>query len=112
LPTPPAMTGELLSSLDSLSFNGSMFWNSLWRGISAQEWAQLGHLLCRPWFGRVWIIQEVFALRDALIFNGSKSMPFWTLADAAQRIVTMNFDYFPTDVKEIAENLKNILFLS
>ena len=47
------------------------------------EFESLGHLLSRPWFNRVWVLQEVAVARKALVQSGPATMPWETFATAA-----------------------------
>ena len=47
-------------------------------------WAALGHLLTRPYFERVWVVQEAVYARDALVVCGSKSLPWSTFLGLIQ----------------------------
>lgn len=42
--------------------------------IPSSSWSPIHHLLERPWFQRVWIIQEVINARSAQLFKGSTSI--------------------------------------
>ena len=49
------------------------------RGIPKEvdpSWKYLGELLDRPWFTRVWILQEVALARSATIICGKKQLPW------------------------------------
>ena len=35
-----------------------------------KKWRAIGEILCRPWFRRMWVIQEVLAARKALMLCG------------------------------------------
>jgi hypothetical protein len=39
-----------------------------------QSWRAIGDILCRPWFRRVWIIQEVLSARRAIVVCGGDTM--------------------------------------
>lgn len=55
--------------------------------IPRSSWLHLASLLNRPWFQRIWVIQEVFMVRWEQLFNGSKSIAWSTLAEVAENIV-------------------------
>lgn len=45
--------------------------------VSDEQWASLSRLLHRPWFERVWIIQEIsLANPDAVVMLGNSSIPY------------------------------------
>jgi hypothetical protein len=52
-------------------------------------WGALIDVLCRPWFLRVWIIQEVILARDIRIFCGDWELRWGLLANISQK-----FDLF------------------
>jgi hypothetical protein len=82
----------------------------MWNKIPDKDWAQLGILLRRPWFERVWVIQEVLSAREALVFNGLKSISFSTLVTAAFQLA-LGHNRFPCDREKIAENIQSLVFL-
>ncbi|KAE9380908.1 hypothetical protein N431DRAFT_459822 [Stipitochalara longipes BDJ] len=50
-------------------------------GYPSKQWLALVHLLERPWFQRVWIIQEVVASRRVTILCGDKMIEWGTFAE-------------------------------
>ena len=97
--------------------------------IPQSSWLQIANLLQRPWFQRVWVIQEVLAAQSAQIFNGSSSMAWCSFAEVAKKIVMSNlvrlFDAFSlapsalknivlmrTDVAESSESFFRLLCLT
>jgi hypothetical protein len=46
------------------------------------EWAAFAGLLRRPWFSRRWIVQELTRAAQAMIYCGSKRVPWKDFADA------------------------------
>jgi hypothetical protein len=49
--------------------------------LSDIEYDQLINLLCREWFRRTWVIQEVASARSAIIVYGEESMRWEAFAD-------------------------------
>lgn len=47
---------------------------------STSDWQALDSIFWRPWFRRVWIIQEMAAARSAVVICGEDSLPWDTLA--------------------------------
>ncbi|CAH0031192.1 unnamed protein product [Clonostachys rhizophaga] len=43
---------------------------------NAPEWETLDALLWRPWFVRIWIVQEITLARDAVVFCGNETIPW------------------------------------
>ena len=39
-------------------------------------WTALGHLLTRPYFERVWVVQEVVYAQDAVVVCGGETLPW------------------------------------
>ncbi|KAK1829418.1 heterokaryon incompatibility protein-domain-containing protein [Podospora conica] len=62
----------------------------------------LQSLLGRPWFGRLWTLQEVVLSRDAVLRFGGHSIPWASLNDIDKTITTCNaalgFTQYPGDV--------------
>jgi hypothetical protein len=110
LPTPPLMGPDQISQTNSVSYNLSIALTLMWNKIPDKDWAQLGILLRRPWFERVWVIQEVLSAREALVFNGLKSISFSTLVTAASQLAR-GHNRFPCDGENIAENIQSLVFL-
>ena len=52
-----------------------------------QVWAQLSRLFHRPWFERLWIIQELAVSRTAVVLWGRIQTPWQTLERAAKFIL-------------------------
>lgn len=51
----------------------------------AAEWNALVSFLCRPWFLRIWVIQEVVYARDIRFFCGNWESRWGVLVDMAER---------------------------
>ncbi|PSN66988.1 HET-domain-containing protein [Corynespora cassiicola Philippines] len=61
-------------------------------GLPDAEWGNLRSFLNSPWFGRVWIIQEVAASKDATLMIGKTASIQWThLAIAAIWLLSQNY---------------------
>ena len=64
---------------------GSLSMTGLWEIINNQQSNALEHLLKRPWFMRVWVIQEVACAHQVTIVSGNELMawaPFLRIWDA------------------------------
>ncbi|KAI1615312.1 heterokaryon incompatibility protein-domain-containing protein [Exophiala viscosa] len=55
---------------------------------------QLGQLLTRPWFQRVWIIQEVAKAKEVKMLHGNRSISFRTFFMAIQILVDSGLGVF------------------
>ena len=55
--------------------------------MDSTEWESLDAFFWRPWFTRVWIIQELAVSTDALVMCGDRSFTWVDLAHAAQFIL-------------------------
>jgi Heterokaryon incompatibility protein (HET) len=60
---------DTVFSLSLLAKIGLPGWDSL-------IWMALGHLLTRPYFERVWVVQEVVYAQEAVVVCGGKSLPW------------------------------------
>ena len=49
------------------------------------SWEALVKLFCRPWFSRIWIIQEVILARNARFFCGDWELGFRQIAELGER---------------------------
>jgi len=47
-------------------------------------WTALGHLLTRPYFERVWVVQEAVYAQDAIVVCGGESLPWSTFLGLIQ----------------------------
>lgn len=55
--------------------------------MDSTGWGSLDAIFWRPWFTRVWIIQELTVSKDALVICGDRSIPWADLAHAARFIL-------------------------
>ena len=55
--------------------------------VDSGEWGSLDAIFWRPWFTRIWIIQELAVSKDALVICGDRSFTWADLARAAQFIL-------------------------
>jgi hypothetical protein len=80
------------------------------RGFPSREqdgvdgFAPLISLLCRPWFTRVWIIQEVALAPEATLFIGNHEMP-WTVFCGALDFLNRKKYAFMIDGRDIKKHL-------
>lgn len=74
-------------------------WIDLWSSVLYKQWTLYPHrfysmregmvqLLNRPWFGRVWILQEVANAQTATIHSGTRAVPSYLLALASSIMST------------------------
>jgi len=74
--------------------------------LDAPKWESLKVYLSRPWFSRVWIIQEVAAAKEAIVIVGDDiTMPWTELAVAAIWLLWRGF----SDNMDELDTLWNIL---
>jgi hypothetical protein len=73
------MVMELLGPGQSLSAHNATSFGL--PNCPSRPWLALGHLLRRPWFQRVWTVQECVLAREAVIYCGEKEMP-WKMIEA------------------------------
>ncbi|MCJ1234855.1 hypothetical protein MMC14_002818 [Varicellaria rhodocarpa] len=52
--------------------------------VDSGEWGSLDNIFWRPWFTRIWIIQELAVSNDALVICGDRCLTWADLAGAAQ----------------------------
>ena len=55
----------------------------------AKSWSSIAQLLCRPWWNRVWVIQELISAQKATVLSGTCSVP-WPLLDMAIQMMLRN----------------------
>lgn len=55
------------------------------------HWAALAHLWDRPWFSRVWIIQEVAVAHDVIVFCGLKLIKWEAINRVVEELKRLNF---------------------
>lgn len=69
-----------------------------------QDWAQLAKLFHRPWFKRLWVIQEVCSSENVTVYWGSLSVP-WSELQSAAAVILKPGDFpdiiFPSSIKKI-----------
>jgi hypothetical protein len=66
---------------------GKVFSGGAFRSMVTDiEYEHLIHLLCRDWFRRTWVIQEVASARNATVFCGNQSISWETLAEVFMRL--------------------------
>jgi hypothetical protein len=68
---------------------------------SLQIWAQLSRLFNRPWFERLWIIQELAVAKRAAVAWGEICIPWPTLENAAKFILRPGITSLPTHIRKI-----------
>jgi hypothetical protein len=69
-----------------------------------QAWTQLARLFHRPWFERLWIIQELTVSRTAVVRCGRVEAPYEYLERAARWIITPS-----SQVGQLGRNIGRIL---
>lgn len=58
--------------------------------MTSNDWTDIGDIVSRAWFGRVWIIQEVALSRNPTILIGPHALPWSTLGNAALIVLGSN----------------------
>ncbi|CAI6092189.1 unnamed protein product, partial [Clonostachys chloroleuca] len=53
----------------------------------SEQWSSLFQFLCRPWFSRVWVIQEAYFSGDVLFFCGNRTTTYTPLYFAADWVL-------------------------
>src|SRR5277367_4221820 len=56
------------------------------------NWGHISMLLSKPWFERVWVIQEAFAGSKALLHCGNKVMPWEDFNFVTSRLMQCGLD--------------------
>jgi hypothetical protein len=74
--------------------------------LEIEKWQALGAFLSRPWFSRVWILQEVILAPEALVQVGGNSMDWADLCTAVTFLVQK---YFYASIPPGATNLSQCL---
>jgi hypothetical protein len=69
----------------------------------ARKWADLAHLMRRPWFSRRWIIQELALAREATVHCGSDVVHWDDMRDA----ISLFVKHFET-IKELMKKTKEL----
>ena len=87
LPTPPQ--GDIA---ELQAFNTTELFLGLAHQIPQSSWHKLGCLLLKPWFQRVWIIQEVLLARSAQLHIGSTSMAWRSFEATMSKILVLRFE--------------------
>lgn len=71
-----------------------------------EKWQALGAFLCRPWFSRVWVLQEAILARHALVQVGDNSMDW---ADLCLAVTFLLQEYFHVSKPPETANLSQCL---
>ena len=105
LPTPPSTRAET-HAINSLEYYAEAV-----ASLPRKSLFQMGSLLQRPWFQRVWVIQEVVVARSAQLFNGAKSVAWSVFAEAAEKIISYELQslFVASDLAMSA--FRNIVFI-
>lgn len=59
-----------------------------------KAWAYLARILTRPWFDRLWIIQEITAAKKAVAVVGLQKVPWGNLVVVALELFTLHTTSF------------------
>jgi Heterokaryon incompatibility protein (HET) len=59
----------------------------------SENWRALTYLVCRPWFTRRWIVQEISLASDSIIYCGTKSTSWRALCDATMSLEGLIHQY-------------------
>jgi hypothetical protein len=96
---------------DIYTLNTPEFLARLMNSMLRSSWLQIRYLLHKPWFQRVWVIQEVLMARSAQLFNASKSIAWSKFVEVAERIIVYNMGSLFTASRISLLALKNILLM-
>ncbi|OCL07959.1 HET-domain-containing protein [Glonium stellatum] len=55
------------------------------------SWKALQAFISRPWFSRIWVIQEVVVAEKALVICGKDTLPWYIIRNAAQVMMSASF---------------------
>jgi Heterokaryon incompatibility protein (HET) len=105
LPTPGATMGEIYAINTP-----ERFYNTI-NSISRSSWLHLAYLLSKPWFQRIWIIQEVLMAQSAQLFNGSKSITWSTFTKVTEMIILYEIGALFAAFKSALSALSNIFLM-
>jgi hypothetical protein len=72
----------------------------------APEWIAYRSLLCRPWFTRVWIFQEITLSRKAAIICGDKSVSFGLFSMVYGVILSWDHTFLPGHERHLINDTK------
>jgi hypothetical protein len=76
---------------DAVSSRTVQFAGSMW-AERQPPWNDLGRMLMRPWFERIWVIQEVASAQTVIVLCGHKFLHWEVLAVAANRFATYGLE--------------------
>ena len=65
---------------------GTELWQKGLPKSNSKEWKALASLLARPWFGRMWILQEMAVASSATIVYGQNTIPWTDFFDSIVRM--------------------------
>ncbi|KAH7161688.1 heterokaryon incompatibility protein-domain-containing protein [Dactylonectria macrodidyma] len=80
----------------------------------AMEVKQIGQLLCRSWFGRKWIVQEVLRSADPQLVLGTQTLPWNLLENFVYYLVVYKVEHYlcgPRLNPTIMSHLRNVAML-
>jgi Heterokaryon incompatibility protein (HET) len=83
-------TSELLIGLEDCNHTSNL-----------QVWIQLSRLFHRPWFERLWIIQELAVSRQAIVLWGNLQVPWINLERAAKFILRPGDAKLPANIRKL-----------
>ena len=102
LPSPPATVGDI-NALRTPQF----LYRAL-QSIPRSSWLQIGYLLSRPWFRKIWVIQEVVMAHSAQLFNGAKTLSWTTFSSATNKIASYDLQAIIAGFKHALVAFKNV----
>ncbi|KAK0613953.1 heterokaryon incompatibility protein-domain-containing protein [Immersiella caudata] len=83
--------------------------NQLYHQYSDETWAAISNLLNRPWFERVWIVQEVLLAKDAAVVCGHDTIEWAKLWEAAAFLLLLVLQAAMTELP--GRRLQLVVFL-
>jgi hypothetical protein len=99
---------------DEISSRAVQFVASTWADDAEPPWDDFVRMFMRPWFERIWVIQEVASARTVLVLCGRKNLPWEVLATAANRFLTYGLEARIVQAlrPQIREALGNVLAIN
>ena len=78
------------SSLPELAVTPEWLEESGLPGFKDPKWIALEAFWCRPWFQRIWVVQEVILAQDILMICGRQKISWKTFVSAAEKTANFN----------------------
>ena len=82
----PLRHAILAARRDKAPFSPELLFKKGGFDLSSPSWVALGKLFRRPWFGRIWVVQEVVVASDPVFICGNRALRWGTLVYVATRL--------------------------